>query len=109
MAAAGTVALEKMIDRLAVDHENAHLLAEGLVKVAGLRIDERAVQTNMVRVDVGALGTNAADFCERLLAYNVEAAPSGVNVIRLVTHRHIERQHVEEAIFAFRKVAEQYA
>ena len=108
MAAPGIVALESMVARLAVDHEIARLLAEGLLKVGGLLIDRQTVQTNMVRVDVAGLGTDAADFCERLVAFNVEAAPSSKNVIRLVTHRHIERQHVAEVVSAFRAVAKQY-
>ncbi|MHB1132274.1 MAG: GntG family PLP-dependent aldolase [Chloroflexota bacterium] len=109
VAAAGIVALETMIDRLADDHRHARLLAEGLSAVPGLSVDMRRVQTNMVRVDVSALGTTAAVFCERLLAHNVEAAPSGPTVIRLVTHRHIESQHVQQSLDAFGKVAAQFA
>ncbi|MCL4464455.1 MAG: aminotransferase class I/II-fold pyridoxal phosphate-dependent enzyme [Chloroflexi bacterium] len=109
MAAPGIVALEKMVDRLAEDHDNARSLADGLRKVPGLSIDGRTVQTNMVRVDVAALGATAADFCERLLEFNVEAAPSGKYVIRLVTHRHIAGPQVEESVRAFRKVAQRYA
>ena len=109
IAAPGIVALEKMIDRLAEDHANARRLAEGLVGIEGLGVDLRLVQTNMVRVDVAPLGTTAAEFNERLMQYNVEALVAGKTVLRLVTHRHIEPAHVEEAIDAFRKVAAQFA
>ena len=48
IAAAGVVALETMVDRLAEDHANARRLAEGIAKVPGLRVDLASVQTNIV-------------------------------------------------------------
>jgi threonine aldolase len=47
LAAAGIVALEKMIDRLAEDHANARHLAEGLADMPGVAIDLDRVQTNI--------------------------------------------------------------
>lgn len=108
IAAPGIVALEKMVDRLAEDHRNARRLAEELVRIDGLKIDLKAVQTNMVRVDVAPLGTTAREFAGQLLEQNVEVSVSGKTVMRLVTHRHIEPEHVEEIVRAFRKVAEQF-
>ena len=52
IAAPGIIALEKMIDRLKIDHENAKLLAEKLAKIGGVHIDLRNVQTNMVTFDL---------------------------------------------------------
>ena len=43
IAAAGIVALETMVERLAEDHANARLLAEGLSSVPGVRIDPASV------------------------------------------------------------------
>ena len=48
IAAAGLVALDTMVDRLADDHANARLLAEALAEVEGLTIDLPRVQTNIV-------------------------------------------------------------
>jgi len=48
LAAMGIVALEKMVDRLAEDHENARRLAEGLVRMGAFDLDLQSVQTNMV-------------------------------------------------------------
>src|ERR1700675_1105975 len=48
IAAAGIVALERMVDRLAEDHVNARRLAEGLAGLPSLRIDLTSVQTNIV-------------------------------------------------------------
>jgi threonine aldolase len=48
LAAAGIIALEEMVDRLAVDHANARLLAEGLEQIPGIDIDVDLIQTNIV-------------------------------------------------------------
>lgn len=53
MAAAGVVGLEDMIDRLQDNHENAYLLAKGLVE-AGMKVDMSTVQTNMLYFEVPA-------------------------------------------------------
>ncbi len=48
LAAAGVVALTSHVERLAEDHANARLLAEGLAEITELNLDPTAVQTNMV-------------------------------------------------------------
>src|SRR5665811_1517573 len=45
LAAAGIIALEKMVERLKEDHKNARLLGIGLNKLDGLKVDLEAVQT----------------------------------------------------------------
>src|SRR3970282_2631837 len=48
LAAAGLIALEKMVDRLAEDHRNARRLAEALPGLPHIRGDLSRVQTNLV-------------------------------------------------------------
>jgi len=48
LAAAGIVALDQHVDRLADDHANARTLAEGLSSIPGIECDPALVQTNMV-------------------------------------------------------------
>src|SRR5262247_3094033 len=61
IAAAGIVALERMVDRLAEDHANARALAEGLAKRPGLSVDLASVQTNIVifRIERGTAAVAA--------------------------------------------------
>src|SRR3990172_1833162 len=47
IAAAGIVALETMVDRLAEDHHHARVLAQQLAEIPGLRIDLATGQTNL--------------------------------------------------------------
>jgi threonine aldolase len=106
IAAPGIVALENMVDRLAEDHVNARRLAEGIAKVDGLSVDLKHVQTNMVLFDVGGLGVDDARFLSELRDGGVLGVAVAKGKIRLVTHRGIEREHVEKALDAIRSVAE---
>jgi threonine aldolase len=106
IAAAGIVALEKMIDRLEEDHRNARRLAEGIAKIKGVKVDLKAVQTNMVRFDMSALGVSDQLFVQELRESGVLVSVMGKNSIRMVTHRGIEKIHIEKAIDAIGSVAE---
>lgn len=98
IAAPGIIALEKMIDRLEEDHKNARLLAEGIAKVDGLAINLGIVQTNMVHFDVGELGITANQFISELEENGVLALTLAKNKIRMVTHRGIEKEHIEKTL-----------
>jgi threonine aldolase len=100
IAAPGIIALEKMVDRLEEDHRNAKLLAEGLAKIEGLFIDLRRVQTNIVLVDVSRLGIDANMFIEKLKERHVLVSYHSKSIVRMVTHRGIERENIEKTLSA---------
>ncbi len=52
LAAAGLLALDRMVDRLADDHARARRLADRLAAIDGLRIDPDRVRTNIVYFDL---------------------------------------------------------
>ena len=52
IAAAGIVALETMVERLAEDHANAQKLARGLSEIPGISIDPDSLPTNLVFFEV---------------------------------------------------------
>ena len=98
LAAAGLVALDTMIDRLAEDHQNARRLAQGLANIDGLSVDPESIQTNIVFFDVDEdLGT-AADLIAALKNQGVLVSYPGKQSIRMVTHRHISPEDIEEAL-----------
>ncbi len=98
LAAAGIVALETMIDRLADDHANARRLAEGLAELPGLTLDMESVETNMVYVDCSGTGQSSAELAKRLNAAGVMVSTPGAASLRFVTHRHITAEDVDEAV-----------
>ncbi len=105
LAAAGIVALETMVDRLAEDHARAHRLAEGLAQIPGIEVDPERFQTNIVFVDVDPSLGSVPEFMGRLSQEGVKVSYPGARRFRMVTHRHITAEDVDEAIDAVAKVS----
>jgi threonine aldolase len=101
LAAAGLVALDQMIDRLAEDHENAALLARGLAGMPGIEIDPESVETNILFLTTAE---PASGFAPRLQEAGVLAGASGPNSVRMVTHYGIERRHIEDALLRIARI-----
>lgn len=100
LAAAGLVALEMMVDRLAEDHANARRLAEGIAAIPGLKVDMETVQTNMVMVDIADGRWTAAALVQALKQEGVLCNDTGLRRIRMVTHKDITAADVELALDA---------
>ena len=99
LAAAGLVALDTMVARLADDHANAKALAKGLAGLDGLALDLQRTQTNMVLADVSGTGLTSARFIAAakelgVLCLGRDAGP----MVRFVTHRHIAKADVQDAV-----------
>ncbi len=107
IAAPGIIAIEKMIDRLKDDHENAKLLARGLSKIDGISLDLDHIQTNIVRYDVSGLGIAAIEWVARLRDLGVKAGAQEAGSVRMVTHRGIEKEDIECTLEIAEKVAKQ--
>jgi len=95
LAAAGLYALTHHIDRLAEDHENARLLAEGLSEIPGLSVWPQ--ETNIVVFEIEQ-GPSAQELCARLKGKGVLCSPAAAGTdpkrIRMVTHLGITREDV---------------
>jgi threonine aldolase len=102
LAAAGIVALENMVDRLAEDHANARYLAENLADVPGIDLDPAVVKTNIVFFELQN-GLTARDLAERVARDGVMIMASSEKKIRVVTHYGIERADVDAAIGAIKR------
>lgn len=105
LAAAGIVALEEMVDRLAEDHQRAQRLAEGLSQVCGIKVADTNYRTNILLVDVEGTGLSAPEFSSRLKALGLWINPKSGTTLRIVVHRHIEDSDVDRVIEAFREIA----
>ena len=102
LAAAGIVALETMVDRLADDHARARTLAEGLATIPGLTVDLARVETNMVNVDHSGTGKSTAEVLALLERSGVIASGRPPQHIRLVTNRHHDDATIAEALTRIR-------
>jgi len=103
LAAAGIVALDLMIDRLAEDHRHARLLAAEIASIPGIEIDPAAVETNIVIFRTQRIG--AAQFAEKLRAEGILCLVIASDRIRMVTHLDVTREQVLQAVPAVRRAA----
>ncbi len=102
LAAAGIVALETMIDRLADDHANARYLAESIADIPGIELDPARVRTNIVFFDLATGAPSAVEMAERLARAGVLIGPAGERRMRAVTHYGVERADIDAAIGAMK-------
>src|SRR5689334_349062 len=96
LAAAGLIALDHMVDRLADDHANARTLAEGLSELRGVRCDLSRVQTNLVFFDLDSMP--AERFTAECAKRGLLSASVNAQRMRFVTHYGIEPEDVQEAL-----------
>jgi threonine aldolase len=104
IAAAGIVALTKMVDRLHEDHKNARKLGVAIADTR-LKVDLATVQTNIVMVDVSPAGKTAAQFIEMLREQKIRASEFGKYQVRMVTHHDVSGDNIEYVINILQKLA----
>src|SRR5207253_8783715 len=68
IAAAGIVAIDPMVARLADDHRRARRIAEGLHALDRRLVDPRKVESNIGMVDLAGTGADAAAGAQALTA-----------------------------------------
>jgi threonine aldolase len=103
LAAAGIVALNEMVERLAEDHANARTLAQGLANMPGIAVDPATVESNMVFF--GATDGENARLVEAVAAEGVLLSGSDDGRIRAVTHYGVSREDIDVALATINQVA----
>lgn len=107
LAAAGLVALQKMTDRLHIDHANARLLGEGLAQLPHVRLDLSKVQTNMVWFQLSDTAPlQPAELTARLKQeHNILfSTPGKSGLFRAVTHYWVTGDHIEKTLDAVQQL-----
>jgi threonine aldolase len=108
LAAAGIVALEQMVERLAEDHEHCKQLARGLADYPQIDIDPKRVVTNILTFtphdsqQQKLSEAQALQFVEKAQAHGVLIATMGDGLIRAVTHYGLEAEHIPAALAGIR-------
>lgn len=101
LAAVGVYALERNVERLGEDYDNARLLADALGDLFGVRLKLPEVPTNIVLVECPV---SAAEVVERVAAVGVLVADMGGPLLRLMTYLGVSRDDVREAAGRLRGV-----
>ena len=100
VAAAGLYALDHHVERLAEDHENARLLAEGLAEIDGVTIDPSKVDTNIVVFEVA----DATKTGDELRSAGVQVTRLDATRLRAVTHLDVDRGGIDRALEVMRSI-----
>jgi threonine aldolase len=95
LAAAGLVALDTMVDRLADDHQNARLLAEGLAGLPGIGCDLSRVQTNIVYFRLKTM--DAVSFLAACAGQGLRGG-GREDQVRFVTHHGVSSADIQRAL-----------
>jgi threonine aldolase len=108
LAAAGIVALETMVDRLAEDHARARRLAGCLAEIPGIVLNPGTSQTNMVFIGLSEdVSITADEVAQRLKERGIKVGVVGARQFRLVVHYWIDDPAVERTALAFSQVLDQ--
>lgn len=100
LAAAGQIALDTMIDRLAEDHRHARRLAEGLAALPLPGLDP-SVHTNIVVVPTTGLPVGPRELADALAARGILVLPFGPAQVRLCLHRDVGPREIDRVLEAF--------
>ena len=103
IAAACIYALDHHVERLAEDHANARVLAEGLAGIRGVAIEPASVETNIVWFDVGG-PLSAEDIARALEEQGIRIGGYSQHRMRAVTHLDVTRADVETTLRALRRL-----
>ncbi|OGN95399.1 MAG: threonine aldolase [Chloroflexi bacterium RBG_13_51_36] len=97
IAAAGIVALETMVERLAEDHANAKRLAQGLADIKGITLAQDDVPTNIVMFEL-APELSVGKFMRGLEEAGVKVGLRDTRPFRAVTHWMVSSSDIDEAL-----------
>ena len=103
LAAPGLVAITSMVERLAEDHENAELLADGLATIDGIELVTNP-ETNIVLINMENSRHNAATLIEELKERNILATAFGPHTVRFTTNYHITKEDINVCLHVINQI-----
>lgn len=107
LAAAGIVALQKMINCLEDDHRRAARLAQEMLQWDQIEFEMGLPQTNMVFPSLKPdFPLNASQFAKRLMEKGIKAGVVAERRLRMVTHYGIEDDDISFALVAIKEIME---
>ncbi|MFO0975777.1 MAG: low-specificity L-threonine aldolase [Planctomycetaceae bacterium] len=102
MAAAALYALEHNVDRLADDHRNAQVLADGLRQIDGITDVPSTIETNLVFFQLAPHVGTAVQFAGAMRDKGILIGPMGGQRVRMVTHLDVTSDDIQTILTATR-------
>lgn len=106
IAAAGIIALEQMVDRIAEDHTNAKRLAEGITRITGLSIEPEKVQTNIIYFNLVSPQLTVEKLVTQLNNKGIKILQVAPTRLRAVTHYGISAEDIDLTLTALGQTME---
>jgi threonine aldolase len=97
LASAGVFALERNVERLSEDHDNARLIGEHLAGSSRIEIDLDRLETNIVVFHLADGAPDAPTLVERAREREVLVLAFGPRTVRAVTHLDVSSQACRRA------------
>ena len=94
LAAGAIYALENNVQRLAIDHQHAQMLAQAASQIQGLQLDPNP-QTNIVIVRIDPQVATPQQFVASLQKMGIGVVPFGPQHVRMVTHLDVSTAQIE--------------
>jgi threonine aldolase len=102
IAAPGIVALEKMVDRLKDDHDNAKLLYRRLAEIPNLAIEEP--DTNILFLGLQNLSISQMQLSEELAKEKIMVYGGYGTRTRMVLNRMVDREDIDRIVEALKRL-----
>jgi threonine aldolase len=104
IAAAGIVALERMVERIPEDHEAVRRMAEAIGALPGVELDLASVQTNIVVFELSHEAWTPEELMRALAAEGLRISSFGGRRLRLVAHHGVSEEEYRRAAEIFERV-----
>lgn len=104
MAAAGVVALQTMTQRIQEDHINAKRLSVGLASFNENLVKVEDTLTNIVQIDLSSFEKDSYYVANGLMNEGIKIKIIDSKACRLVTHRGITMEDIDETIDAIKRI-----
>ncbi len=98
LAGAAMYALDHHVERLAEDHANANILAEGLNTIDGITCNVDETDTNLVFFNIDPSLGDGESLCRKLTDRGVLSEALDKYRVRFVTHLDVTKAQVKEAV-----------
>ncbi|MEG2927904.1 MAG: low-specificity L-threonine aldolase [Oscillospiraceae bacterium] len=104
LAACGIIALEKMVDRLQDDHDNAKLLAQELNKIKGVKVLMDNTDINIVFASLDRPKEFINAIPSKMLEKGIKINGIEGGYLRFVTNNDVSRRDIEKVVEAFKQI-----
>ncbi|KAK9732957.1 hypothetical protein RND81_04G034100 [Saponaria officinalis] len=105
LCAAALVAVKENVRKLEDDHKNAKLLADGMNRIQGIKVDVASVETNIVYVHISEdSGITAPKLCKRLEEHGIRVMPENSFKLRLVIHHQVTASDVQYTLSCVQQI-----